>query len=133
MKPEEMKAVLVSRNIEKSDESVKAAELLIEGKLLSRALNSVYYACFYIVSALALKYGFSTSKHQGLLNWFNKKFVNDDKIFDKEMFHVYRVTFKYRQQADYDIEYKPTLEDTIEQFEKAKIFIETVKRYLEKI
>ena len=133
MEPKEIKEILVKRNIEKSDDSLKIAELIIKENIIFKALNMIYYACFYTVTALAEKHDFKTSKHSGLLKWFNKKFVYEDKVFSEEMYKVYQETFDYRQKDDYNALYIPTLEETLEILEKAKVFIKTVREYLDSI
>jgi len=48
------------------------------------AVNRIYYGLFYIITALSLKYEFSTSKHQQLIGWFNKTFIKSE-IFSKNL------------------------------------------------
>ena len=127
MVPNEFTEILIKVNLEKSDEAIKAAQMMLADKMLSSALNRIYYACFYTVTALAEKHDFKTSKHAGLLQWFNKKFVFQDKIFSKDLFKVYEATFKFRQKGDYDTLFVPSEEDTLELLENAKIFIKTVR------
>ena len=128
MVPHEYKETLIKINIEKSDDTIKAAELLLNNNLIKDALNRIYYSVFYIVSALARKHDFITSKHSSMMGWFNKEFIYESKVFDKEMLDIYQELFKYRQLGDYDEVYKPDLVKTKELFEKAKIFIATVRK-----
>ena len=44
-------AVLVDYRMEKSRESIKAAKLMVKEKMLTFAMNRVYYAMFYAVQA----------------------------------------------------------------------------------
>ena len=133
MVPNEFTEILVQVNIEKSDSSLKMAEIAIRENELFIALNRIYYAIFYTVTALAEKHDFKTSKHSAMLGWFNKKFVHQDKIFTKEQFKVYEETFYYRQKGDYDTLYKPTLDITTGLLEKAKLFIETVRKHIDSV
>ena len=133
MVPNEFREILMKVNIEKSDDSLKAADILIKENLLFIALNRIYYACFYTVTALAEKYDFKTSKHSTMLGWFNKKFVYQEKIFNADLFEVYKKTFDYRTKGDYDTLYVPTLEETLKILEDAKVFIKTVREYLDSI
>jgi len=79
------KNILIKRNIEKSDEALKYAELALNDNALTTALNRIYYAVFYTVSALAMKYDFVTAKHTKLMGWFNKKFIYEDKNLTKNL------------------------------------------------
>ena len=66
---------LIRYRIEQAHEAIEEAELSISHNKLKMAVNRIYYGMFYILSALALKYRFKTSKHQGLIGWFNKNFL----------------------------------------------------------
>jgi hypothetical protein len=59
------------------------------------ALNRIYYGIFYILSALANKHHFSTSKHTQLIAWFNKNFVRTGKI-DREIGKFVHLAFDRR-------------------------------------
>ena len=130
MEPNEIKELLIKVNIEKSDSALRAAEMLIRENLLESALNRIYYACFYTVTALAEKHDFKTSKHSAMLGWFNKKFIYEEKVFDKVVYQVYESTFKFRMKGDYDALFVPSLEETTALLEDAKLFIDTVRRHL---
>jgi hypothetical protein len=95
------KDVLIKYRMERSKETIKEARIAIDNKFLYMAQNRIYYAIFYIVSALALKNNFSTSKHSQLMGWFNNNFVNTG-IVQEELGEIYRVSFRNRQKSDYD-------------------------------
>ena len=122
--------ILIQRNIEKSDEALEVAKESLEKNRLTTALNRIYYAIFYTVTALAYKYDFTTSKHYKLMGWFNKKFINDDKIFASEIYKIYRNAFLLRQESDYQTMFNPNIEEAKELLEKAKLFIETVRKII---
>ncbi|MGE5399600.1 MAG: HEPN domain-containing protein [Ignavibacteriales bacterium] len=67
---------------------------------LSTAMNSIYYAGFYIVSALAALDNFSTAKHKQLIGYFNKEYINSGRI-DPEIGKILRTAYDRRQAADY--------------------------------
>lgn len=66
---------LINYRLKLSDETIEEAELLIQNGKLRGAINRIYYAIFYSVSALGLKYNFQTSKHEQLIGWFNHEFI----------------------------------------------------------
>ncbi len=123
--------ILIMRALEKSDEAIQTARLNLDNNLLSASQNRIYYGIFYAVNALAYKYNFITSKHGQLLSWFNKKFIHEDKVFDKELFKIYKYNFENRQKTDYDFIYKPIKEDLEISYRDALYFIECVKKYLQ--
>jgi uncharacterized protein (UPF0332 family) len=122
--------ILIQRNIEKSDEAMLVAQESLENNRLTTALNRTYYAIFYTVCALAYKHNYATSKHASLMGWFNKKFVNEEKVFDKEIFQIYYRAFSLRQESDYETMYTPNFNETKELLEDAKVFIDVVRKII---
>ncbi|MDD3437093.1 MAG: hypothetical protein PHC64_08095 [Candidatus Gastranaerophilales bacterium] len=64
------------------------------------------------------------------MGWFNKKFVYDEKIFDKEMFDIYKTAFSKRLESDYEaviLTNKSLVEDSLNE---AILFVNKVKAYL---
>ncbi len=101
------------------------AKLLYDGKLLTGSVNRIYYSMFYSVSALMCLYGFSTSKHSGMLSNFNKEVANKGLI-NKEYKDFYREMFDKRQKGDYDV-YKFSVEEVKEWLDKAEDFINVIE------
>jgi uncharacterized protein len=65
------------------------------------AVNRIYYAMFYAVSALAFSRGFSTSSHSQLRGYFNREFVKTG-IIPIHHGQAYGVAFDSRKKGDYD-------------------------------
>ena len=99
MRPEE--AELVRYRLARAEESLEAARILIEKGLLVPAVNRVYYACFYAVSALLYAAGLASSKHSGVMALFERHFVRSNEV-SVEQGRFYRSLFKRRQRGDYD-------------------------------
>ncbi|MBN2444299.1 MAG: HEPN domain-containing protein, partial [Spirochaetales bacterium] len=95
---------------------------LIENKKYYFSVNRIYYASFYMLSALAIKFDFNTSKHTQLIGWFNKNFVASNKI-EVEHGKAVMQLFELRMKADYDVYATFTKEQTIELYEKCKKLI----------
>jgi uncharacterized protein (UPF0332 family) len=71
---------LIKYRIEKAQKAEDDVNFLIENNKLHLAVNRIYYGSFYILSALALKCRFKTTKHQQLIGWFNKKYIKENLI-----------------------------------------------------
>lgn len=99
MEPELIK-IIVQRRIQKSKETIDEAKLAFTNNQFRSTLNRIYYAVFYIVSALAAKHNFATSKHKQLMGQFNKEFVKIN-IVKSEYWDIYSKTYKNRQESDY--------------------------------
>ena len=91
---------LIKYRMEKAVETLEAARILCrEGKNFS-AVNRIYYATFYAVSALLITKGLSSSKHAGVLSLFNQEFVNKGLV-DKDSGRFFNRMYHYRQKGDY--------------------------------
>jgi len=92
---------IIKYRIEKAKSCYNEIEMCLEKKLYHLAENRIYYSLYYSVSALALLYDFSTSKHKQLRGWFNREFVKT-KIFPVEFSKIYASSYERRQKGDYD-------------------------------
>ncbi|MBU2446827.1 MAG: HEPN domain-containing protein [Bacteroidetes bacterium] len=121
---------LIKYRLERCKETIEEVELAIKNKKLHLAENRIYYSIFYLVSALALKYNFSTSKHSQLKGWFNKNFILTGKI-SKEYGEIYYTAFENRQEGDYEDLISFELEDVQDDFDKMLRFVEEIEKLLQ--
>jgi uncharacterized protein (UPF0332 family) len=125
----EHKEDLIQYRINRAENTINEAELAIKNNKLPLAENRIYYSIFYIVSALALKYDFSTSKHSTLKGWFNQAMVKTKKI-DVSFGKAYARAFEKRQKADYDDYVTFSLEEVKPDLDKAKRFVERITKFI---
>jgi uncharacterized protein (UPF0332 family) len=121
--------VLIKYRIQRSKDTTQEAELALKNKSLHLAQNRIYYAIFYIVSALALKNNFSTSKHYQLFGWFNKNFVNTGLVA-KEFGEIYKTAFQYRQKGDYDDLIYFEYDDVEKRYKEMLEFVKVIEKLL---
>lgn len=128
----EYKNVLVNNCLEKSRQALNDAEYGFKDERKTLVLNRLYYAIFYSVLALGYNDEFTTSKHPQLMGWFNKKYIYENKIFDKRMNEIYKTAYINRQEADYGI--SNLVEKTLSQLQDfindVKYFIGEIEKYL---
>lgn len=124
--------ILINLAVKKSYDALCAAELNFQEGFYTTCQNRLYYAIFYIVTALAYKDNFITSKHSQLMSWFNKKYIYNEKIFDEKLFKIYKETFSSRQKSDYDFMYEIKKDELLSSIKEVKEFVQEVKTYLEK-
>ena len=65
------------------------------------AINRLYYACYYAVTALLIKNGYLAHTHKGVYTLFGKHFVLEG-IISKEQNKLYATLFELRQNSDYN-------------------------------
>lgn len=95
------KTDLIEYRLNQARETADTATELFRLQKYPASVNRIYYAVFYCLLALALKYEFETSKHLQLIGWFNKNFVATKKV-DSKYGNIVRKFYDYRKSADYD-------------------------------
>jgi len=58
-----------------------------------------------------------------LMGWFNKKFIYEQKFFNKKMYQIYKEAYENRQEADYSISLIPDKEIVVESYNDSKLFV----------
>jgi uncharacterized protein (UPF0332 family) len=112
--------------MEKAMESLDAAYDELKAGRLSFAVNRIYYACFYAVSAVLLQEGFRFKKHSGVRAAFHKNFVKHGLV-NRELGEFYDEVFEARQRGDY-IELVCFEKEQVEDWHRqAKQFVEAIK------
>lgn len=92
---------LVKYRVERSNETMLEAKLMIDQGYLNGAINRLYYACFYIVSALLIKNKITAQTHAGTKQMLGLHFVLTDKLSPK-IGSIYASLFEKRHSSDYD-------------------------------
>lgn len=95
------------------------------------ACNRAYYGVFYAASALVYSKGKSFGKHSAVLAAFRQDFIKTGE-FDKKFSDDYEFIMDSRHTADYELYDALEKEDVVLVLEKAKEFIEEVKKWLKK-
>jgi len=111
-------------------EALEEAKLLLEADHLATAVTRIYYACFYVVSALLLSEGKSSTKHSGVRALFDQHWVKPGRV-SKELGRFYRDMFERRQESDYVdlISYKR--EEVSGWLTQARTFVEEISKRVE--
>lgn len=126
---EQNKRDLIEYRISRALETVSEAYLAFENNKFHLAENRIYYAQFYLVSALAIIHDFSTGKHATLKGWFNKEFIANGKI-DKEFYKIFNRSFEKRQAGDYDDFVEYSKEEVAEDLAKMDLFVNHLKEFV---
>lgn len=121
---------LILYRIARAREALEEARILADSGHWNACVNRLYYACFYVISALLSKNDLSSSKHSGLRSFFNHHFVKTG-IIPKETAIIYNSLYERRQEGDYEVfvsfqetDVKPWLRD-------AEMFVDSVIRLIE--
>jgi uncharacterized protein (UPF0332 family) len=91
---------LAQYRLQQAKETLKEAEILAGEQSWRGAINRAYYAMFYAVLALTVVKGFSTSKHTGVLAFFDRDYIKPG-ILPKVLSKQLHLAFERRQAQDY--------------------------------
>lgn len=104
-----------------------AAKVLSDNGFWNSAVNRLYYALFYAVSALLVLNEIQTKSHSAAKSQFSLHFVKTGK-FDKKYGRLLSELFDWRQKGDYEniFDYNSELVEPI--FEPAYEMIELIEK-----
>lgn len=100
MSTEEQRAEVVRYWWSKSEDSLASARRELEAQAYDFAINRLYYAAFYAVSAALLERRLSFRKHTGVRATFHREFIKTG-LLDVEWGKLYDQLFEDRQEGDY--------------------------------
>ncbi|MCS6831739.1 MAG: HEPN domain-containing protein, partial [Armatimonadota bacterium] len=120
---EEMEYPLLAR----ARETLAEAELLAGSGFRFGAINRLYYACFYAVTALLQMEGFSSHKHSGVISLFDQHWIKPGRL-PIAMGRFYRKLFELRHHGDYASMVPLEEAQLSDLLEEARRFIEQVER-----
>jgi uncharacterized protein (UPF0332 family) len=84
---------------------------------------------FYSLLALGLKYNFETSKHQQLIGWFNKNFIQK-RLIDSRYGKIINKASNRRNKGDYDSYIQFESEIVWEMFDEMKDFVKVIEEFI---
>ena len=120
---------LIVYRISKSKEIYSEVELHIQNELWNTAINRLYYACYYAVSELLIKYEISSKTHAGTRLMLGMHFIKPG-IVSKEFGKLYSDLFDLRQTGDYEDFIDNKKEDVIDLIEPAKKLIFEIEKLI---
>jgi uncharacterized protein (UPF0332 family) len=97
---EEREAIIAFR-IQKAKDTFAEANGIATLGFWNAVTNRLYYACYYITSALLIKYKFTAQTHQGVIHLLGLHFIRKG-IVSANAGKFYSKLFELRQTGDYD-------------------------------
>lgn len=121
---------LVAYRLQRSKETLREVDYLIDGSFYNAAVSRLYYACYYAVVALLVDNHIETQTHAGVKSVFSRYFIKTGR-FDKELAKSFFQLFDLRHNNDYE-DYCFCNSDTIEDIRpKAGNFIEAIENLIQ--
>lgn len=122
---EEKKSIIEYR-IQKAWDSVQEAEDNARLGHWTLAASRLYYATYYMASALLVDKGITARSHSGVIHILGSEFVKKDLLTKDEGRLISRL-FGMRQSGDYDDLFDWTEEEVLPFFDKTKAFLKRME------
>lgn len=117
----------VRLHLERADDCIKDAELLLSAHRYSAAVGRGYYAMFHAATAVLLKRDIKRHSHQGLISAFGQFMVKTGKVDPR--FHKYiSEAFDLRQESDYQPLVEIKEQQASKVLERAREFVEVCRK-----
>lgn len=126
MNDDKTKSTLIALWLEKGDEALASAKLELDAGHVGFAVNRLYYACFYAVTALLLADGKQFSRHSAVRAEFNRLFVKTGRV-EKKWGRFYYDLFEDRQEGDYLPTTTFEAEDVSDRLQQARQFLDVLR------
>lgn len=116
--------------MERAKEMLDAARGNLEIGQYKTSLNRSYYAIFHAMRAANILKGFDSSKHSGVIAFFNKEYLKEN-ILDRNLSVIIKNSSFLREKSDYDDFYIASKAEADEQAQYAEKFLEAVEEFLQ--
>ncbi len=126
---EEMKTALVSYRLGRAKDTIQEAVDMLEKDHYNAAVNRLYYACYYAVSALLVKNDIQAHTHSGVKQMFGMSFIVNGKL-PRTYNITYTELFDKRHSGDYD-DFLSFDRETVERLlPETQVFIEAIEKLI---
>lgn len=119
----------IQANLKRAEESIEAANLLLESGFADFAASRAYYAVFYAATALLLNEEQEFSKHSGVIAAIHRQFIRTEKL-PKEFGRIINWLFELRSIGDYGETQRVPPEEADAAIQAASQFLDAVKTLL---
>ena len=123
---------LAHYRLERAKEMLQASEDNLSMKQYRTSLNRSYYAVFHSMRALNITEGYDSSKHSGVIAYFTQAFLKTERI-DRSMAKIIKESSYLREKSDYDDFYIASKDEAEKQLAGAKLFVQTIQSFMDKI
>ena len=123
---------LAGYRMDRAKEMLVAARENLEIGQYKTSLNRSYYAIFHAMRAMNILKGFDSSKHSGVIAFFNKEYLKEN-ILDRNLSIVTKNSAFLREKSDYDDFYIASKQEAEKQLEEAERFLDAVEIAMNKM
>jgi len=118
---------VIAYRLDRAYETLADAKLLFTHDRIDSTVNRLYYACFYVVTALLQTEDLNSAKHTGVRSLFNKHFVHEGLV-PRSTATIYNDLFERRTKIDYQDLIAYPKEEVQKWIPQAEAFIEEISK-----
>jgi uncharacterized protein (UPF0332 family) len=131
MMNEETRKAIVAYRLENAHKTSDEIPIHIANELWNTAINRLYYACYFAVTALLISYGIEAQTHSGVRTMLALHFTKTEKLSIK-LNKFYTDLFENRQTSDY-ADFVFFDRETVEElYLQSGVFIEAIEKLVKK-
>ncbi|MFQ6067290.1 MAG: HEPN domain-containing protein [bacterium] len=123
---------LIRYRLSNGEEKLRSAKILLENGQFKDSTSRSYYAMFSAARALLVTRNLNSTKHSGIISLFNQHFVKTGLV-DRACGRILMNAREIREKGDYGDFYLLSKKEAELQLKNAEIFIEEIKRAIEKL
>ena len=127
---DEMRDVIVSRELFKAEDSFKAVIYCAEVDIWSTVANRLYYAMFHAISALLVSDGHYIKSHRAIISQFGLYYVKP-RLFSVEEGRLLSNVLIMRDRSDYNTFFEGDAATITPLIEPVRAFIDKVRQYID--
>ena len=120
---------LTKYRLERAEEFLAAAKIMLENNCCKDSVNRSYYAIFTAVRALLAEDKIDFKKHSAVISYFRQHYIKTH-IFEIKFSDYIGTAFEIRNNCDYEDFYIVSRKDAEMQYNQAVEFCQTIKKYL---
>jgi len=122
---------LIEYRLFRAKDTLDDARILAEKNKWNSAINRLYYASYYAVTALLLNADLKPSTHNGVKSNFTEYFIKTN-IITIEYGKIYSQLFTWRQKGDYDDLFDFSEEKVLPYFQPVAELIVLIEKIIKK-
>lgn len=115
--------------LQRAEEMLDASKENLNIGQYRTSLNRSYYAVFHAMRAVNILSGYDSSKHSGVIAYFNKTYLKENKL-DRSLYKIIKDTSYLREKSDYDDFFIVDKHEAERQLDNAAVFVGAVADYL---
>lgn len=122
---------IVSFRLQKGIETLEEAKGIATLGYWNAVANRLYYACYYVTSALLIKNKYAAQTHRGIIHLLGMHFIKKG-IVSQDSGKLYSKLFELRQTGDYDDLFNLSESDVKPMISAAKKYIDELINLINK-